>query len=241
MVGRRIFVYIMFFCIIGIYGFQVDLYSKTRKEQKQIDRIESVGNEDKLQNVRKSLRTLKEYCPEFSYLNKKKIKSYLEMYEGSFGGYDNDFMFSDPMLKIKLVKKINSWLGTPYKWAGSSKKGIDCSNFTSRIINELLGLRIPAGAESQSKLFKPIRRIEDLRFGDLMFFIDATRRKKSDRVGHAGIYIGNGVFAHSSSYLKRGVVYSHINEGSFLKSFRFGGRLYKNDISQLSASNRNSL
>ncbi|MFN3781194.1 MAG: NlpC/P60 family protein [Candidatus Kapaibacteriota bacterium] len=42
-------------------------------------------------------------------------------------------------------------------------------------------------------------------------------------MGHVGIYLGNGVFAHSST--GKGVIITHISEGYYGERFRFGGKL----------------
>ena len=60
-----------------------------------------------------------------------------------------------------------------------------------------------------------------MQFGDLIFF--SGRNKKAKRLGHVGFYIGNGLFAHSSS--GRGVIYTHISQGNYTERFRQGGRL----------------
>lgn len=129
--------------------------------------------------------------------------------------------FNHPFLADKLLQNILLWLGTPYRLGGSSHNGIDCSNFVSKIINETFNIHFPANAETQSRLVIPILNIEELSYGDLIFF--SGRNKKSKRIGHVGIYLGNGIFAHSST--SKGVIISHITDGYYTQRFRFGGRL----------------
>src|ERR1035437_7719416 len=38
---------------------------------------------------------------------------------------------------IKLYSFIDDWYGTPYKYGGNNKNGIDCSDFTSILYNEV--------------------------------------------------------------------------------------------------------
>lgn len=129
--------------------------------------------------------------------------------------------FNNTLFADKLLQNILLWLGTPYRMGGSSHKGIDCSNFVSKIINETFNINFPANAETQSRLVIPILNIEELSYGDLIFF--SGRNKKSKRIGHVGIYLGNGIFAHSST--SKGVIISHISDGYYTQRFRFGGRL----------------
>ncbi len=140
--------------------------------------------------------------------------------------FDRTSVFEDYFLRKKLIENINNWLGVRYRYPGRSKRGIDCSNFTSVIIKETLGKEIPAGAARQSTLFKKIEHIENLQFGDLVFF--SGRNRKSKRIGHVGIYIGNGLFAHSST--GKGVIYTHISSGYYEQRYRFGGRIIKEDL-----------
>ncbi len=204
-----------------------------------------------------SLALLKEYCPEYCIMNHYRPMNFVErksMFTGHINEAVNPYSGSGPTsfsfenvyypssietpangieetifdkieVKLRLINEINKWLGTPYKYAGRSRKGIDCSNFTSVIISGIIGQRFPAGADVQSKIFEPVRKIEDLQFGDIMFFSSSAR--SNGRIGHSGIYIGNGLFAHSSSYKKRGVIYQHISDSKYTERFQFGGRFYK--------------
>jgi len=103
-----------------------------------------------------------------------------------------------------LMGMINYYIGTPYKYGGCSKKGIDCSCFVQKVYKESLGIDLPRTVAQQWKTGKYIKR-DDLAFGDIVFF--RTSRKKTP--SHSGIYIGGGKFAHASSSL--GVVISSMN------------------------------
>jgi cell wall-associated NlpC family hydrolase len=88
------------------------------------------------------------------------------------------------------------FLGAPYRFGGSSLKGIDCSSFVQKIYR-IFDITLPRNARQQSKVGISISR-EQLTEGDLVFF--HTKRS----LGHVGIYIGNNEFVHASS--KRKVV-----------------------------------
>lgn len=130
-------------------------------------------------------------------------------------------LFSNPFLREKLLQNILLWLGTPYRMAGSTKQGIDCSNFVARIIKETLHINFPANAQTQTNFVIKIKNFDELTFGDLIFF--SGRNRKSKRIGHVGIYLGNGIFAHSAT--SKGVIITHISEGYYTERFRFGGRI----------------
>jgi len=177
------------------------------------------GRYGRPQSVEESLMNLEKYFPE--YLNWLSYNTFLLESNKSNSIFDNNSVFSNLNSRIRLIENINDWLGTPYKHGGHSQKGVDCSNFTSCMISETLGWKFPCSVGSQSVLVKPIKSIDDMQFGDLIFF--SGRNKRAQRLGHVGFYIGNGLFAHSSS--GRGVIYTHISQGYYTERFREGGRL----------------
>ncbi|MDI6776568.1 MAG: NlpC/P60 family protein [Syntrophales bacterium] len=95
--------------------------------------------------------------------------------------------FNERELFVRVVK---GFLGAPYRFGGSSIRGIDCSAFVRKIY-QFFGINLPRTAREQSYVGKRVPRNE-LEEGDLVFF--NTRRP----VGHVGIYIGNNKFIHAS-------------------------------------------
>ncbi len=172
----------------------------------------------------KSLALLRQYLPEVA-----------DIYETDHGdedskaipvgaGYDFRSPFSDPHLRLKLITNINRWLGTRYRFGGSSKRGIDCSGFTSVVLSNTMGKMFAGSSRTQAQNVERVE-LNELQFGDLMFF--SGPRGNAERVGHVGIYIGNGIFAHSST--GRGVIYTHISEGYYAERFLYGGRIIDAD------------
>lgn len=118
----------------------------------------------------------------------------------------------------KLLMEIIEYLNTPYKYGGSSKKGIDCSAFTQTVFGNLYSIELLRSARDQFTQGLPVER-DDLQFGDLVFF--NTRRRV--KPGHVGIYIGDNLFAHASS--KHGVIVSSLDHEYYSKRFMGGRRL----------------
>lgn len=174
-------------------------------------------------DVKKSLTLLKIHFPEYSDLDYLNEMSFLQ----DMAYLDEDYnksIFADYELRYQLVNNINKWLGTPYRRGGRTGKGVDCSNFVSVVIEQTLGFRFPAGASSQSTYFTPIKNMDELQFGDLLFF-SGSKSKRARGIRHVGIYINDGMFAHSSSASSgRGVKYSLLTDGYYTERFRYGGR-----------------
>jgi cell wall-associated NlpC family hydrolase len=120
----------------------------------------------------------------------------------------------------KLVQCMAGWLGTPYKYAGETKQGCDCSGMVMAIYKETYGKELFRSAMDQMKNVRIITRNE-LALGDLVFF-----KINGDKVSHVGIYIGESKFMHAST--TRGVVINSLEEDYYKKWFFAGGRVAVN-------------
>jgi len=97
-----------------------------------------------------------------------------------------------------IKSRAKSAAGSPYSSGGTSRRGFDCSGYTMWTY-EGHGQRLPHSSSEQFKLarrsgYKRIWKRKNLKKGDLVF-----HKTTSARVGHAGIYIGNGKFISSTS------------------------------------------
>jgi len=90
--------------------------------------------------------------------------------------------------KNALLQEVSPWLGTPYKWGGTTKNGVDCSGFVLNICAEF-GVKLPRCSRQQLKKGKEVRKIQ---CGDLVFFM------LPGKSSHVGIFLGKGKFVHSS-------------------------------------------
>ena len=98
-----------------------------------------------------------------------------------------------------VVRKAMSLVGTRYRFGGESRTGVDCSGLVVVSYREV-GVELPHKAQWQYKALHPVE-FKQLRSGDLVFFGNKTRR-----IGHVGVYLGNGMVAHASSSRQRVVV-----------------------------------
>ncbi|MBL7932617.1 MAG: C40 family peptidase, partial [Bacteroidia bacterium] len=69
----------------------------------------------------------------------------------------------------KLYAFIDDWYGTPYKYGGCQKSGVDCSCFTNVLYENVYGKKI---ARSAAEMFLACDQVtlEEVKQGDLMFF-----------------------------------------------------------------------
>jgi cell wall-associated NlpC family hydrolase len=131
---------------------------------------------------------------------------------------ENSFETGTP--KEKMLMEIIKYLNVPYQYGGNSKSGIDCSAFTQNIYKNTLSVNLLRSAREQYKQGEVISDVDELRFGDLVFF----NTRENVRPGHVGIYIGDNLFAHASS--KKGVTISSLNH-TYYKNRFIGGRRIK--------------
>ena len=116
---------------------------------------------------------------------------------------------------ISLFKFIDQWLGTRYRFGGTTRRGIDCSAFTGLLLSTVFGFNTPRTAKAQYRICNKIKKV-DLVEGDLVFF--NTR----GGVSHVGVYLGNHCFVHSSVH--KGVTISSLDDCYYSRKFIGGGR-----------------
>lgn len=95
-------------------------------------------------------------------------------------------------------------LGRPYLWGGTSSKGMDCSGFV-KTLYFTGGLILPRDASQQvflGELIDTRENFSKLVKGDLLFFGRKASEESRERVTHVGMYIGNGLYIHSSGMVK---------------------------------------
>lgn len=118
----------------------------------------------------------------------------------------------------QLYAAIQEWMGTPYKYGGTTKAGIDCSAFVGHIVRQVYKINLHRVANDMLQDVTPVDK-ESLREGDLVFF-----HNSKGRVSHVGIYLRDGLFAHAST--SRGVILSRLDDSYWSKHYHQAGRLH---------------
>jgi NlpC/P60 family len=183
---------------------------------KKTEQVISVDKADKIVTINKADR------------NVSKAETMSGMAEDAYLQNCSSIQFKYAILtdrEVELIKDtalysfIDHWMGAPYMYGGSTKDGVDCSSFTSTLIQTIFNLSIPRTAKEQYEACVRVHK-KDLKEGDLVFFNTQGSRRG---VSHVGVYLGNDYFVHSST--SSGVMISNLDEDYFSARFVSGGRL----------------
>lgn len=139
----------------------------------------------------------------------KSIKRSLEQ-ETKFSA-DTSTILPNGLNRDQFLLEVVNYLGVRYSFGGSTKKGMDCSGFTSLVFKNAASKPLPRSTHEQFRIGETIGK-DALQFGDLVFF-NTTGRSPS----HVGIYIEDGIFAHAS--VVDGVTLSSMESTYYRKRF----------------------
>lgn len=122
----------------------------------------------------------------------------------------------------KLLNTAEKYIGVPYKYAGNTPSGFDCSGLVCQVFIEN-DKKLPRRSADQALQGEAINTNE-IKLGDLVFFATSGGRK----VSHVGIVYqiapsGEISFIHAST--SRGVIISSLNEKYWNKAFLFARRI----------------
>ena len=116
----------------------------------------------------------------------------------------------------KFLNQIKFYLGTPYKFGGDSRNGMDCSGFVATVFFECFNIELPHNAY---QIFQNCQQIpgQELRLGDLVFF------RNHGKMDHVGIYLVKDYFVHAS--VSYGVIVSQLSEKYYRSRYFAAGRI----------------
>ena len=127
---------------------------------------------------------------------------------------------NDTLNLKRLESFVMEWYGVRYKFGGSTKNGIDCSQYTKKLYWEVYGKKLGNNCAEQWKQTTRIKK-DSLMVGDIVFFMS----KDSPSGWHCGLYLGKDTFSHAAN-IKEGVKISCLSEPRYLNSYKGAGRLY---------------
>ena len=118
-----------------------------------------------------------------------------------------------------FIENAKKYLGVPYVWGGTSKKGVDCSGLTY-LAAQAIGIQIPRTAALQYQASTHIKDSER-QPGDLVFFSE-----NGTKVSHVGIYLGDNKMINAVSDGRRtGVIISALSEPYWKRTYYASGRI----------------
>ncbi|HZY78229.1 MAG TPA: C40 family peptidase [Cyclobacteriaceae bacterium] len=122
----------------------------------------------------------------------------------------------------EVISTARTYMGTPYKYGGTTRSGMDCSGLTINAFRSI-NLSLPRSAEDQAGVGEKVKQ-KDLQPGDLVFFATGKRRRK---VTHVGLVTdarrGNVRFIHASTSL--GVIETDLAQDYYAKRYRLARRI----------------
>jgi len=133
------------------------------------------------------------------------------------GGLRSTTADSADTISRRVIKLARTMLNIPYRFGGSTLRGLDCSAYVQRVFR-LIDLQIPRTAREQYTVGARIGR-GDVQIGDLVFF-----RTYAAFPSHVGIYLGDNLFIHASSMVRK-VTIDSMDQSYYRKRFIGARRL----------------
>ncbi|MCK6616360.1 MAG: C40 family peptidase [Cyclobacteriaceae bacterium] len=123
----------------------------------------------------------------------------------------------------KVIIAARSYVGTPYKYGGTTRSGMDCSGLLLNAFRAI-NMELPRTSQAQSKVGKEVK-LKEVEPGDLVFFATGKKRRE---ITHVGLVTDkkskdNVKFIHASTTL--GVVETNIYSEYYIKRFRLARRV----------------
>lgn len=169
----------------GQYAQQFDKYiNSTHKTTKEVDPNESNGT----------------FVSRSTKKSKEKLKN----------NPSNETTTSTKRDRVVFYSK--QYLGTPYKYGGTSEAGFDCSGFSCHILKEV-DIDLPRTSRSQGTYANKIN-IKDAQKGDLLFF-----GRSNSSIHHVGIVISekNEALTMIHSSTSSGIMITTIENSDYWK------------------------
>ncbi|PJK20886.1 NlpC/P60 family protein, partial [Mycolicibacterium goodii] len=89
-----------------------------------------------------------------------------------------------------VIQAALSRIGSPYSWGGSGPNAFDCSGLVMWSFQQA-GISLPHSSQALARGGQPVS-MDNIQPGDLVtYYSDAS---------HVGIYIGDGMMVHASTY-----------------------------------------
>lgn len=122
-----------------------------------------------------------------------------------------------------VIQQAEKYIGAGYKFGATLDEApnlFDCSSFTQLVFQQN-GIDIPRTSRQQASLGTSVQNLER---GDLIFFTNQDLYTDG-RVGHVGIYMGNGDMIHASSSRGVHIAENFMDIGYWQQNYLFAKRV----------------
>lgn len=117
-----------------------------------------------------------------------------------------------------LRKIVDSYVGVPYRYGGTTRRGMDCSGFVWRVYRDLGFSDFKRMSSAKTRRFGTAVSLATARPGDLLFF------RSGRQINHVAIFMGSATLAHASR--EKGVCYASCKNKYIMKYFVDIRRMY---------------
>ncbi|NLE36323.1 MAG: C40 family peptidase [Bacteroidales bacterium] len=121
-----------------------------------------------------------------------------------------------------VIETARGYLGVPHCMGGTTTRCMDCSGLVFRAFGTN-GITLPHSSEEQARYGRIIADREMLMPGDLVFFVQTYNTSRL--ITHSGIFIGEGMFIHTSS--RQGVTITPLDDPYWKERYLFGTRVFE--------------
>ncbi|GET48556.1 hypothetical protein RCZ02_13870 [Capnocytophaga felis] len=185
----------------------------TRKRTAKMEKREDISKNKEVSHVKLRKKTGKNH-------QEKAEKEVVEKTTSVSTKKENTSVHTTSEQQQLVLDTALSYLGSPYKYGGTTRKGFDCSGFVSASFQPL-DISLHRSSHEMANQGKNVD-LKNVQIGDLLFFVTG----KNKRISHVGIVVetGNEIkFIHSST--SRGVIISSLSEGYWSKAYRKAKRV----------------
>jgi len=131
----------------------------------------------------------------------------------SFDNVNSRPNYSSHSSENELVSQTKKLIGCPYKYAGTTPKGFDCSGLTWYVYSKSANKELLRSSVSQATMGSKIN-LKQAKPGDLLFF-----KKSSGKINHVSVIVENRnnklIVVHATS--SKGVIQEDVNKSSYWK------------------------